>query len=301
MKKLLVGFLLFCLIIQPTFAEELYQYSIKSEIFENNTVSYDISLVLTNKTPGTFNYLIEGSPYGIEYKSDVKCKIQERILGKEIICYFNENYTSTVIKIFYNSDERINKIDDHLLYKDSIKFSYDARTFSYMVKLPEGTGLIKGNEQYYPEDALLGSDGRRSILIWDMNDVKTNQNFDSRVAYEFLSEFDYSILALPALVIIILVGIIIFLRKRKIDVILPILKSDEKKVYEALLKCGSGVKQKAIVEQSGYSKAKVSKVLKNLQERGIIRLERLGRTNRVYTSKKFKSEDKKESGNNQKA
>lgn len=34
--------------------------------------------------------------------------------------------------------------------------------------------------------------------------------------------------------------------------------------------------------------AKISKVLKSLRERGIIRLERIGRSNKIYLKKNFK-------------
>lgn len=53
------------------------------------------------------------------------------------------------------------------------------------------------------------------------------------------------------------------------------------------MKHGNGVNQKIIVNDSGYSKAKVSKVLKSLSERGIIRLDRIGRKNKVYIEKNF--------------
>ena len=65
----------------------------------------------------------------------------------------------------------------------------------------------------------------------------------------------------------------------------------EKLVFEAVTKHEPGVKQKVVVKDSGYSKAKVSKVLKNLQERGLLRLERIGRTNKIYYDKKFKKKN----------
>ena len=72
------------------------------------------------------------------------------------------------------------------------------------------------------------------------------------------------------------------------NIVLPVLKQDEKKVVEGLVRHGSGVNQKLIVSESGYSKAKVSKVIKSLAERGIVRFERQGRSNRIYWSEEFK-------------
>ena len=58
-------------------------------------------------------------------------------------------------------------------------------------------------------------------------------------------------------------------------------------IFNIIMKSGSGVNQKVIVKESGYSKAKVSKVLSSLRERGLVKLERIGRSNKVYIEKKF--------------
>ncbi len=57
-----------------------------------------------------------------------------------------------------------------------------------------------------------------------------------------------------------------------------------------MMKHGNGVNQKAVVRDSGYSKAKVSKVLNSLQERGLIKLERLGRSNKIHFVGKLREE-----------
>ena len=76
------------------------------------------------------------------------------------------------------------------------------------------------------------------------------------------------------------------------------LKEDEKKIFESVVKHDPGVNQKIVVKESGYSKAKVSKVLKNLQERGLLKLERIGRSNKVHYDKKFQMKGQKDDGNN---
>ena len=66
-----------------------------------------------------------------------------------------------------------------------------------------------------------------------------------------------------------------------------IIKKDEKLIFDTIRKHGDGVNQKIIVNDSGYSKAKVSKVLNSLKERGVLKLERVGRKNKVHIEKKF--------------
>ncbi|MBU4124452.1 MAG: hypothetical protein KKI14_03245, partial [Nanoarchaeota archaeon] len=150
------------------------------------------------------------------------------------------------------------------------------------------------NDAYTPEGALIGSDGRRSFLYWTTEGVVKDYKFDVSIAYEEVISFDYSILEIILLVIITSVVIIVvalkyFSKQKSIKIILPVLKQDEKKIFESLMKHEPGVKQKLIVADSGYSKAKVSKVLKSLNERGLIKLERTGRTNKVYYDEKFKT------------
>ena len=78
-----------------------------------------------------------------------------------------------------------------------------------------------------------------------------------------------------------------YYKNKSVKLILPVLKSDEKIIFNTIMKHGSGVNQKVIVRDSGYSKAKVSKVLKSLSERGLIKLERIGRSNKVHIEKNF--------------
>ena len=76
-----------------------------------------------------------------------------------------------------------------------------------------------------------------------------------------------------------------YYKDKGIKLIFPVLKKDEKLIFNSIMKHGNGVNQKVIVRDSGYSKAKVSKVLKSLSERGLVRLERIGRSNKVYMQK----------------
>ena len=212
----------------------------------------------------------------------------------------------TVVVISYSSDQKISKKDNYFLFEDSFKINSDSDTASFLIKLPEGTGLKEPIENSYsPSGALIGSDGRRTIINWIENDLKKGGTFDVSIAYEkigevIVSEFPIQIILIIALVII--AGFAIFYqfywRNRNVNLIIPILKKDEKKIFDTIMKNGSGVNQKIIVNDSGYSKAKVSKVLKSLEERGILRLERIGRKNKVHIEKNFKKKPQKSSGNN---
>ena len=74
MKKIL--FLIFFILFSvPCFSQELYQYGVTAEIFENNTVDYKLTLIFVNHQDQTFIIPI-GSPDNIKVESVADCKIQ---------------------------------------------------------------------------------------------------------------------------------------------------------------------------------------------------------------------------------
>lgn len=286
---LLLGFILlsnigFC---------ETFQYSVNAEIFENNTVLYKVSLIYVDNPKQNITFTLE-SPSEIRIDSEASCKVVKKVLETEVTCAMDAS-ERTDIDVFYTSDENVKKRDGYLLYSDSIRMDDDIETLSVLVKLPEATGLSEPIESSYsPSDALIGSDGRRLVINWLKNNLKEGEMFDVSVAFEKTGDIIPSNFPLEYIIIIIIVSFSgfglfyqIYLRDKNVKVILPVLKSDEKTIFNTIMKHGSGVNQKVIVRDSGYSKAKVSKVLNSLKERGLIKLERIGRSNKVYIEKNF--------------
>jgi len=294
MKKiiiiLLIGFILFSI---PGFSET-YQYGVNVEIFENNTVYYKINLIFVDHPNQNFSFGI-GNPLDINIESPANCKIIRKVLETYVTCNMKSS-ERTDIKVTYTLDENVKKRDNYFLFIDSFKLTDDTRTLFILVKLPEGTGLREPTENSYnPSGALIGSDGRRTTLSWQIKDLKSGEIFDISIAFEKFGEIIPSWFPLQYMIVIIVVSFAafglfyqIYLRDKGIKVILPVLKKDEKIIFNTLMKHGSGVNQKVIVRDSGYTKAKVSKVLNSLKERGLIKLERIGRSNKVYIEKNFK-------------
>ncbi|MCS7123067.1 MAG: winged helix-turn-helix transcriptional regulator, partial [Candidatus Aenigmarchaeota archaeon] len=64
-----------------------------------------------------------------------------------------------------------------------------------------------------------------------------------------------------------------------------VLDPDEKKIYEIVQKEGK-IKQNRLVELTGFSKVKVSRVVKSLKDKKLINVEKLGKTNLISLRKK---------------
>jgi len=303
MKKIFI--LLFLILLSvPCFSKELYQYGVTAEIFENNTVSYKLTLIFVNNTDQTFIFPLSSS-INVKVESVADCSLQQGTLETNILCNLKAS-NRTVLVISYSSNQKISKKGNYFLFQDSFKINSDTDTVSFLIKLPEGTGLKEPIENSSsPSGALIGSDGRRTIINWIENDLKKGESFDISIAYEKIGEVvvsEFPIQIILVIVLVIIVGFALFYqfywRNRNVNLIIPILKKDEKKIFDIIMKNGSGVNQKIIVNDSGYSKAKVSKVLKSLEERGILRLERIGRRNKVHIEKNFEKKPQKASGNN---
>jgi len=294
MKKALMILLILVLILKPAFSQDLYQYSVTAEIFENNTVSYKLNLILINHTIQRFVFPI-GSSSNVNINSTADCSVEQNTLETNIICLMEASERTDIV-VTYNSNEKINKRDNYLLFVDSFKLVSDTNNVFVLIKLSEGTGLKEPIENSYsPAGALIGSDGRRTTVLWQKNNLKSGEKFDVSIGFEKIGEINISTIPLEIIVIVLIVialAFIIFyrfyLRKESdVKIIFPILKKDEKMIFDTIMKHGNSVNQKIIVKDSGYSKAKVSKVLTSLKERGLVKLERLGRSNKVYIEKKF--------------
>ncbi len=293
MKKIIIALLIGLILFSIPGFSELYQYAVTAEIFENNTVFYKLNLIFVDHPDKEFSFII-GNPLDIKIESLATCKIIKRVLETYVTCNMKAA-ERTDIKVTYILDENIKKRDNYFLFTDSFKLTDNTKTLFILVKLPGGTGLTEPIENSYnPPDALMGSDGRRTTLSWQIKDLKSGENFDISIAFEKIGEIIPSWLPLEYVAVIIIIssaafGLFyqIYFRDKGVKLILPVLKKDEKIIFNTLMKHGNGVNQKVVVRDSGYSKAKVSKVLNSLKERGLIKLERIGRSNKVYIEKKF--------------
>jgi DNA-binding transcriptional ArsR family regulator len=302
MKKffliLLIGTIIFSSVVK---AEGFYQYGVIAEIYNNDTVHYKLNIIFVNHTSQTVIIPL-GTPANIQIDSDVDCQEQKSMLETNIVCSMNASNRTAII-IQYDSNS-VSKRDSYFLFTDSFKVTKDTKILSVVIKLPEGTGLKEPTEDSYsPAGAVIGSDGRRPIISWLKDDLKAGDTFDTSIAFEMIgktnSSFPFEIIIIIILISFSSLGAFyqFYWKGKNIKLILPFLKKDEKKIFDTIIKNGSGVNQKMIVRESGYSKAKVSKVLNSLRERGLVKLERIGRSNKVYMEKNFEKKPQKSSRN----
>lgn len=288
MKNILLMAALAAILLASLVRADSSRYDVSAEIFNNNTVHYKLVVVFSNITSQNVTIPI-GLPSNIRVDS-TECEAMNGNLGTVVLCTLKSDNTSIIIE--YDSDD-VKMQSGYYLFSNSFKILNSTKAISVLVKLPEGSGLREPTEKSYsPTGALIGSDGRRPIINWVVSDPSSDR-FDISIAFERIMENVFPFGIALALIIILFSGLGLFYqfywRGKGVSLIMPVLKKDEKMIFNAIMKNGSGINQKVIVRESGYSKAKVSKVLKSLQERGLIKLERVGRTNKVHIAKNFEN------------
>jgi len=160
--------------------------------------------------------------------------------------------------------------------------------FEMDLTLPQGFILSSIAQSVSPDPSKMSTDGKNIILTW--NYEKLDKEFAAIVVYErgFTKESpNYFIYGLFAVIAIVLASVALFYRKEKIDVAMMTLSEEEKMIVDRILK-NKEVMQKKLVQETGFSKVKISKLVRRLEEKGIVEKIPWMKTNKLMLSKKVK-------------
>ncbi len=70
-------------------------------------------------------------------------------------------------------------------------------------------------------------------------------------------------------------------RKKEKTLINTFLKGNEKTIYELIRSSNQGILQNALVKKTGLSKVKITRIIRKLELKGLIKKERYGITNKI--------------------
>ena len=174
--------------------------------------------------------------------------------------------------------------------------------FTFMVKLPRGSVLVseqRGTGEavaaVYPTPERILTDGEHIIVRWRKWELSPGESFRIFVMYTTVGQKQrpgYVLLLAGLALGAVLTYAYFAYRKRGGDerrVLKLVLREDEQKIYDLLLEKGE-ILQEEVVRRTGFSKAKVSKLVRNLEEKGIIKKEPYRKTNRLILKKEFGGE-----------
>jgi uncharacterized membrane protein len=276
-------------------AVSLEYYGIEDVI--NSDGSVDNSIVLQFKEPvGHLDYQLGFKIYNLTTDSDftfAECSFEETGEGSLISCDFigmTKKRNKLVLK--FQTNEVIDRANENHRFDVNYGVSVPIERAFALIKLPENGILAEGvaNQSYFPTDGTAITDGRRIMIYWNKYNVTSGDDLRYAVLYNLPGSrdpsFTYVIILLTAVVIIVMVGIAIYMRRPKhakpADVIESVLNKDENTIVSILKRHEGNAGQKVIVRESDFSKAKVSRLVNSLKERGVVDTEPIsGRENRV--------------------
>ncbi|MCA6214658.1 MarR family transcriptional regulator [Thermococcus bergensis] len=272
-------------VISQEYEYDLDSYSLYFDILEDYRVKETIELVLFPNVPlshYTFysEYPIENPEAIIEIngKTQIANISVSKIVGDINAVYiaFPEVSPGSRVKIrisFY-SEGMLQEVSGKKQFSYYVKFSQPVGYFYARLYVPKGYAILS---PIVPSPDKVESTGNALILEWKKTDVRPGEEFYFIVGFsgEVTNQFPLAMF-LATIFIAFLGGFFAGTIYRRKEKTLIDLRSDEEKVLE-LLREGP-LYQSDLVKRLGFSKAKVSLLLKDMEKKGLIERVKEGRT-----------------------
>ncbi len=310
-KKILLLILIFLISIGTGSSQEISSYDAQVEI-RGMVLDEKITIFIKNNHPTSLKRIT----YPFSGKvTDLKTYDDMGGLESEVELRGGSNYVTTDLRISLDFEEEakvlyeftdpasITFFNNTYILSTSFPLLANVKSFSLRLKLPEGTGLTGSEVDIVPAPTEITSDGRSVILMWKEDDPsdfrifvryeplpRPTQNLQS-VAIQKAPIFQTEtfLLGLTSLMLLFFLSLLILkLRpKEKIEEKIDILKEDEQLILRMVAE-KEGIAQREIQRETDFSKTKVSKILAELEKRGVVRKQSIGKKNKIYLTEKLK-------------
>lgn len=305
MKKIGFIFILFVLLLPVNAHAISYKfsnYSMNLEISQTSMINETVSFTMQNigESPiALVEYFIASKPISLgiyDSKGPLNYTIEN---GNTVVISLREplkNGTSDSIKINFELSGFVADFKEDKILSFSYIPEANITAFSLIVKLPPRSTLASEIEKsgeslsaVYPSPTKIYTNGKRIILEWQRDELKIGESFRVFVMYSNLNKRNYSplwvlfgLLIGTALTYFVIKG-----KNKNKNIARMVLSGDEEKIYELILASDGEILQEEIVKTTGFSKAKVSKLIRNLEIKKIIKKEPYRKTNKLMLKKEF--------------
>ncbi|MEM5812511.1 MAG: hypothetical protein QXN71_00890 [Candidatus Aenigmatarchaeota archaeon] len=287
---------------------ELEYYGVESTINENMTVSTVVNIRFLRPVK-SFDYTLNYRIYGLDVTANFgtpDCRLFESEQASKIVCSL-EGMTekNNLLTLRFQTGEKITSFNNKYNFSTDYSINLPSREAFILIKIPKNSVLSEepANQSYTPSDGKILSDGKHIMVYWQMENLTETDELKFSVSYMIPSTgaFYNNILVVlvAGMIIISMVSVAVYIRKGsgkpEIEILSSVLNADEKKVVDILARHGGKSGQKVIVRESDFSKAKVSRLVKSMKERGIVEIEPIsGRENRIILKLERREEPSKE-------
>jgi uncharacterized membrane protein len=202
---------------------------------------------------------------------------------------------SKQLVIEYKTKDFLEKADKKFFLTE-FETQLDSIFVFFELKLPEGSVLdtpINEGKSAYPDPLEISSDGQKIIIKWQKQSVQKGDKTAIFVTYRDNRENNLIFFVIPVLIIIGILGYFLAKKPKKefqervINKPDLHLKEDEKQIVRIIERKNGKIEQGTLVTISDFSKAKVSHVIKELEERKIIKKVKKGKKNVIMLKSKL--------------
>ena len=205
----------------------------------------------------------------------------EMVLARDYYIEFNQVGDKLIVKEnnLSSSNEVLEKTN--IGYYFIKKIEADSNYTNFVVRLNLEKGAVANPEEIFPTGYVSSSDGQTISFTWSYSNVTKGKVFAFFVSIEDKNN-NLNYLWIFLILIILIGGFFIFRYLRSKKDVNRYLLDEEKKVIQLLKQAeGKSLWQKNIQSSLGCSKAKVSRLIRNLDSRGLIEKIPIGNTNKI--------------------
>jgi uncharacterized membrane protein len=290
--------LFFCFMIVPSVqAIGLDYYRMELDISEDTSVGNIIAIKFD--TPIThLDYQFDFNIYDLNVSANfdlATCETINHGRYSDVSCDFvGLTKEKNLFIMNFRTKNSVSRVDNKFQFNMNYPVSLPIKKAYIIIKLPEN-GVLAGedvNESYSPEGAKILSDGKKILLYWEWNGLEAGETMQFSVLYDMPLTggplFNVIIVSLTMIIIFVMVGITFYIKKSTTktaknteEIVSSVLNEDEKKVVEIIKEHGGETIQRNIVSETDFSKAKVSRIVKNLKDRNVLEVIPMGRKNKI--------------------
>ena len=229
---------------------------------------------------------------------NIDCQLEEKGIT-QIVCKMKLTESKRSIEINFDTADFVKNLGEKDFFNADFTTSKEVKQVFASVRLSEVMKLVSENVTEnrisFPDNVTLETGGRTIIISWRLRNIQPNQPLRFQFLYEqvqatpiFSIRLQYFLyLGIAAAAIIVFV--IYWYKRKPQKMMLSVLDDYERSVMDIIVANNGSVNQKKVVQETNLSKAKVSRVVKSLTERGLIEVDHRGRTNVLKVQKnKFK-------------
>ncbi len=317
LRKLSLIALLFTALLYPAAGQEI-SYEINITLSENRAhEAVKITLNNTGNTPfEEFSYELPADSTGIKVYDSLGNLSLDIVTGDATLITSNfrnplQPGAEESLTIEFDTFELVSFMEGEYIFSALFSPPGGSSRLGLRIAFPRGMGLPNpvssgARTDIAPLPHQTISDGTTTTFVWNVESVDglavfiryspliqstttipttvtttllhTPQKEDSKIYWLLVS----------VLLAIILIGYYRFRRGREgLEHKTEFMKDDERIIID-LVRENDGIVQKRLGDHTGFSKAKVSKIISELEKRKIVRVERVGRRNKLFLSEEFK-------------